>query len=70
LIELSISIEHLFYQAFNFTSFSKAAPLSKSVRFLMVVVAISSNASFVKKPWWEVIKTLENLEIAVLTHPE
>jgi len=36
----------------------------------MVVVAISSNASFVKKPWWEVIKTLENLEIAVLTHPE
>jgi uncharacterized membrane protein YwzB len=50
LVELSISIEHLFYQAFNFTSFSKAAPLAKSVRFLMIVVAISSNASFEKSP--------------------
>lgn len=35
-------------------------PFSKSVKLVMVVSAIASIASFVKKAWWGVIRTLLN----------
>lgn len=44
-------------QASNRTSFSNGFPSSTSGIFLRVVSAILRRASFVKKPWCDVMKT-------------